>query len=92
MRNDDLSRQFMIETIAEHGVAVKVSGLMEWIYYTDWCVRQRFPGEKIELGKQLSIFLRAHFMRKHEKIIKKIFAGTGLYAYSWKISSQSLIR
>ena len=71
----------MIETIAEHGVAVKVSGLMEWIYYTDWCVRQRFPGEKIELGKQLSIFLRAHFMRKHEKIIKKIFAGTGLYAY-----------
>jgi Uncharacterized protein conserved in bacteria len=39
VRHDDISRQFIVEKLAQKGFATKVSSVIEWIYYTDWCFK-----------------------------------------------------
>lgn len=81
VRNDDLSRQFLVEKLADNGFAVKVAGLVEWVYYTDWCFLRGLGRERENLSKRVALLLRAHAMRRYERIIKKIFAESNLYAY-----------
>lgn len=81
VRNDDLSRQFIVEKLAENGFAAKVAGLVEWIYYTDWCFLRGLGRERENLKKRIALILRAQAMSRYERIIKKIFAESNLYSY-----------
>ncbi len=81
VRNDNLSRQFIVEKLAENGFATKVASLVEWIYYTDWCCLKGLGRESESLKKRFSIYLRSLFMRRYEHILKKTLAGSGLYFY-----------
>ncbi len=78
VRHDDLSRQFIVDKLADQGFAAKVSGVAEWVYYTDWCYKNRLTGCQPRFKDLASLFLRAAWMRRYEKSIKKIMARSGL--------------
>ena len=80
VRHDDLSRQFLVERLAEEGYAAKVASGMEWVYYTDWCLRQGIGKERPDLRGRLSRAVRGAVMRRGERSLKEAMARSGLYA------------
>ena len=81
VRHDDLSRQFLVEKLAEQGFASKVSSVIEWVYYTDWCFKKGLSATAPNLRERLSLLLRSAWMRSYEKTFKKIMERSGLYTY-----------
>lgn len=78
VRHDDLSRQWLVERLADEGFAVKVSSAMEWIYYTDWCYANRMTADDISLRQRLRLLLRQAVMRRRERGIKSVMGESGL--------------
>jgi len=57
VRHDGLSRQYLIESLAEQGFATKVASVMEWIYYTDLCNKKVWVDKKLSAkGRHRSSF------------------------------------
>jgi len=81
VRHDDISRQFLVEKLASQGLATKVSSLMEWVYYTDWCYLKNLGGNTPNLRERLSLFLRSRWMKTYERAFKKIMARSNLLPY-----------
>jgi predicted CoA-substrate-specific enzyme activase len=81
VRLDDLSRRHLVERLAEKGFMVKVSGIMEWIYYTDWCCQQNFSNVRSGIKKNLMLQLRNRSMKYYERRLNKIMARSGLLRY-----------
>ncbi|MEI8172661.1 MAG: acyl-CoA dehydratase activase [Deltaproteobacteria bacterium] len=81
VRHDDLSRQFLVEKLAEQGFATKVSSVMEWIYYTDWCFKEGLSGEIPTFKERVALFLRSTWMKQYERAFKKIMARSALLPY-----------
>jgi predicted nucleotide-binding protein (sugar kinase/HSP70/actin superfamily) len=81
VRHDDLSRQFLVERLAEQGFATKVSSVIEWVYYTDWCFEKGLSAAAPNFREWLSLLLRSTWMRNYEKTFKKIMERSGLYTY-----------
>jgi len=78
VRHDDLSRQWLVERLADEGFAVKVSSAMEWIYYTDWCYVNRMTADDISFRQRLRLLLRQAVMRRRERGIKGVMEESGL--------------
>jgi predicted nucleotide-binding protein (sugar kinase/HSP70/actin superfamily) len=78
VRHDDLSRQFLIEQLAEKGFIVRVSSNIEWLYYSDWCYRKGFTASPIGPPERFSLMVRTAFMRRQEKVLKRIMSRSGL--------------
>jgi predicted CoA-substrate-specific enzyme activase len=81
VRHDDLSRQFLVEKLAEQGFATKVSSVIEWVYYTDWCFEKGLSAATPNFRERFSLLLRSAWMRNYEKTFKKIMERSGLYKY-----------
>ena len=81
VRHDDLSRQSLVEKLAEQGLAVKTAGIMEWIYYTDYCFNNNLAGCRPTLTERPGLFLRSLWMKNYERAYKKIAARSGLMAF-----------
>jgi len=81
VRHDDLSRQWLVERLADEGFAVKVSSAMEWIYYTDWCYANRMTADDISVRQRLQLMLRQAVMRRQERILKGLLRPSGLFHY-----------
>jgi len=81
VRSDNLSRQFLVERLAEHGFTAKVSSVLEWVYYTDWCYRKGLSAERPGLKGKARLFLRHTWMRGYERTLKKIMSRSGLIPY-----------
>ncbi len=78
VRNDDLSRQYIVERLAQEGFAVKVSSAMEWIYYTDWCYANGMTADDITMRQWLQLALRQAVMKRQERLLKGIMKRSGL--------------
>ncbi len=78
VRNDGLSRRYIVEELAREGIAAKVSGVSEWVYYTDWCYEQTLKDGYPDLKKRIGLFYRSYFLRKYEKKIKDLWKKSGL--------------
>lgn len=78
VRHDDLSRQFMVEKLAEQGWSVKTAGVMEWIYYTDYCLVNNLAGKKQAWHQRPELYLKILWMKSYERAYKKIMARSGL--------------
>jgi predicted nucleotide-binding protein (sugar kinase/HSP70/actin superfamily) len=78
VRNDDLSRRFIVERLAEDGFVVKVSSAMEWIYYTDWCYANGMTADDITVRQWLQLALRQTVMKRQERLLKGIMRRSGL--------------
>ncbi|NPV04962.1 MAG: activase [Syntrophaceae bacterium] len=81
VRHDDLSRQWIVERLADEGFAVKVSSGMEWIYYTDWCYANRMTAGDISVRQWLQLMLRQAVMRRQERFLKGLLRPSGLFHY-----------
>ncbi|MDO8721872.1 MAG: acyl-CoA dehydratase activase [Syntrophales bacterium] len=78
VRHDGLSRQFMIEKLAEQGFAGKTAGIGEWIYYTDYCYGNNLAGCRPSFNERPSLLLRSLWMKGYERAYKKIVEASGL--------------
>lgn len=78
VRHDDLSRRYLVEVLAEEGFACKVSSILEWVYYTDYCYRRGLNSLRPEMKDRLRTLLRHFWMRKYEKKYKSLSAASGL--------------
>ncbi|MGE5800244.1 MAG: acyl-CoA dehydratase activase-related protein, partial [Syntrophaceae bacterium] len=78
VRNDGLSRQFIVERLAEEGIIVKVSSGMEWIYYTDWCYANGMTADDITFRQWLQLTLRQAVMKRRERLLKGVMRSSGL--------------
>lgn len=78
VRSDGLSRQYIVERLAREGIATKVSGVAEWVYYTDWCYEQRLRNGSPDMKKWLALLYRSFLLRKYEKAIKNTWKDSGL--------------
>ena len=79
VRNDDLSRQFIVERLADEGFIVKVSSAMEWIYYTDWCYANGMTADDITVRQWLQLALRQTVMKRQERLLKGVMRRSGLF-------------
>jgi predicted nucleotide-binding protein (sugar kinase/HSP70/actin superfamily) len=78
VRHDDLSRQYIVERLADEGFAVKVSSAMEWIYYTDWCYANRMTADDITFRQWFQLLLRQTVMGRQERYLKGLMRKSGL--------------
>lgn len=78
VRNDDISRQYILEDLAKRGFAVKVASLAEWVYYTGWCVQRGVSTMPGTWRQKLALKIRTMFMKKRERSIRSIMAASGL--------------
>jgi predicted nucleotide-binding protein (sugar kinase/HSP70/actin superfamily) len=77
VRHDDLSRQSIVEKLADSGFAAKTSGVMEWIYYTDYCYNNNLAGCRPFFQERAALLLKSMGMRRYEAAFKKIVAEAG---------------
>jgi len=73
VRHDDISRQYIVEELADRGIATKVSTLAEWIYYTDWLVKNNLSAGNQGFKDKLSLSFRNVFMKKYERTVRDIY-------------------
>jgi predicted nucleotide-binding protein (sugar kinase/HSP70/actin superfamily) len=78
VRHDNISRQYIVEDLARKGFAAKVSTVAEWIYYTEWCVRNGVANGTHTQKGRLSLLLRTAFMKKYERTFRTILSKSGL--------------
>ena len=81
VRHDDISRQFIVEKLAQKGFAAKVSSVIEWIYYTDWCFKKGLSDANLGWKERLSLFIRSRLMRRYERTFRGVLAKSGLIDY-----------
>ncbi|MCE5264779.1 MAG: acyl-CoA dehydratase activase [Deltaproteobacteria bacterium] len=78
VRHDNISRQSLLETLAERGFAAKVSTVLEWIYYTDWCFQKGFTPYQATMKDRISLFLRNATMKRYEKAFRRALSRSNL--------------
>jgi predicted CoA-substrate-specific enzyme activase len=78
VRHDGISRQYLMEELARRGFASRVSTIMEWIYYTDWCVKEGVAKGEITAKERLALLLRSRIMKKREKTFRGILSQSKL--------------
>ena len=78
VRRDPLSRQYLIERLAEKGFATICSPVAEWILYSDYLVDKGLVDQTRSKMEKLGFLLKKRYMARYKKRIKSILAGTGL--------------
>ncbi len=78
VRHDGISRQYLMEELARRGFASKVSTVLEWIYYTDWCVKEGVAKGHVTAMDRVSLFLRNRIMRRREKLFREALSKSKL--------------
>ena len=74
VRHDPLSRQGLIERLAERGFIVRVAKLSEWMKYTDWLIKHNKEGHK-GLGFWISHVVKHYF----DAAVRRKMAPCGLF-------------
>ena len=78
VRRDSLSRQYLIERLAEKGFATICSPIAEWILYSDYIVDKGLVDYKMSKMEKLAFVLKKKSMARYKKRIKSILSRSGL--------------
>jgi predicted nucleotide-binding protein (sugar kinase/HSP70/actin superfamily) len=78
VRRDGLSRQYIVERLAEKEIATICSPVAEWVLYAEYLVEKGIADGEISLMDKMRLKIRNRFMRKYERIICNIMATSGL--------------
>lgn len=81
VRRDPLSRQFLVERLADRGIVCKVAPIHEWMYYTEFIYRNAVYLEKPTLAGSLGSLAKEFFQGRMERSIKQILSRSGFYEY-----------
>jgi predicted nucleotide-binding protein (sugar kinase/HSP70/actin superfamily) len=78
VRRDAFSRQGIIRLLADHGALVRVAPLSEWLYYSEYCVRNDLSN-RVSWTAKLNALIKNLFMRRYESDVQKRLALSGFY-------------
>jgi predicted CoA-substrate-specific enzyme activase len=78
VRNDDFSRQHLVERLAAQGIVVHTAPVTEWLHYSDYCVTRGLTS-RTRLADRLTTRLQRVFKERDETAIQKCFALSGFY-------------
>ncbi len=81
VRRDPLSRQFLVERLADRGIVCKVAPIHEWMYYTEFIYRNAIYLERPTLVGNLGSLAKEFLQGQMERSIKQILSRSGFYAY-----------
>ncbi|WP_459933566.1 BadF/BadG/BcrA/BcrD ATPase family protein [Fundidesulfovibrio butyratiphilus] len=86
VRHDPLSRQRLVESLAERGFVVRTAPISEWVFYTDWILRTGRTGP-YGLKDRLNQWVKRRIFRA----VRKAMAPCGLF-YSHAPATEELAR
>jgi len=78
VRRDGLSRQYIMEHLAEKGFASICASSIEWLLYCHYLMDNGLSDHTMALRDRLNFIIRKRFMARYEKKIKSIFSRSGL--------------
>jgi len=78
VRRDELSRQYLTESLAKKGFATVCTPVAEWLHYSDFLVAQDPSGSGMSKIEWLGFLAKKKFMVKYEKRIKAALNKSGL--------------
>ena len=78
VRNDDFSRQHLVERLAALGIVVHTAPVTEWLHYSDYCVT-RGLASRTRLIDRLTTRLQQVVKERDEVAIQKCLALSGLF-------------
>ncbi|MBE9543346.1 MAG: activase, partial [Proteobacteria bacterium] len=78
VRRDAISRQYLMENLAEKGFATICSPITEWIHYSDYLVEKGLTGYQMTKMEKLVLMVRKKIMARDEKRIKSILSRSDL--------------
>jgi len=81
VRNDEFSRQFLVEKLAEKGIITRVSPFNEWLHYIDYLLKSKMLDPQPSFMQRIKVQLESTYKKKVERDVKKIWAETDLYEY-----------
>jgi len=82
VRQDEFSRQNLIERLSKKGIIVRIAPVAEFIYYINYLSRLNIlNNSKIGVKETLELYLTYGFQNYQERKIKKMFEKSGLYEF-----------
>ncbi|MBP2644623.1 MAG: CoA-substrate-specific enzyme activase [Firmicutes bacterium] len=79
VRTDALSRQFLVERLANKGIISKVAPITEFVYFCDYLLQKSLYHVKSSAAERLSSMVKVFFKQHYERQIKEIMAESKLY-------------
>lgn len=81
VRREEFSRKNIIDYLEDHGFAVKVAPIAEYLCYSNYVVNSGLGEAQFSFKEQLRMKLTAQVQEWWERRIKMIFAASGLYKF-----------
>ncbi len=78
VRNDAFSRRDLIEKLAAREIVTRIAPAYEWLYYTDYCVREDLEFDRSSRAAKMVNRLEGGWRRWVENRIRKTLAASGL--------------
>jgi predicted CoA-substrate-specific enzyme activase len=78
VRRDGLSRQYLMEHLAERGFATVCASSIEWVLYCHYLMDNGLADHTMTMRDKLEFMARKKFMARYEKQIKSILSRSGL--------------
>jgi predicted CoA-substrate-specific enzyme activase len=82
VRRDGFSRQGLVERLSNEGFVVRISPLMEWVYYMDYLIHHGMFEASNKWADRFERWISGLVQKNVEKKIKKIFLESKLFEYS----------
>jgi len=81
VRRDYFSKVNLIDKLSKEGFIVRISPIVEWIYYVNQSFKAGVGGNVVLIKDRINVGLKDLYMVNTEKRIKKILAKSGLIFY-----------
>ncbi len=81
VRIDGFSRKYLVETMAEKGIMVKVAPVTEFVYFCDFILEKAYYHVKSSFVTRTMSLVKSYFKKRYEKKVKQILAKSGFYTY-----------
>ncbi|MBP2639538.1 MAG: CoA-substrate-specific enzyme activase [Firmicutes bacterium] len=81
VRIDGFSRKYLVETMAEKGIIVKVAPVAEFVYFCDFLLEKAYYHVKNSFVTRTMSIVKSYFKKSCEKQVKKILMTSGFYQY-----------
>ena len=78
VRNDEFSRRFLVDKLAQKGIVTTVAPIIEWLYYVDYMTQKTDNYEDPSFLDRVKNKVSNFYKSKIEKDVRNIFASSGL--------------
>ena len=79
VRTDSLSRQYLVERLAEKGIIAKVAPITEFVYFCDYILEKAIYHVRSSRAERIFSTFKGLFKRHYERKIKEIMGAVGVF-------------